>query len=146
MTSLLYDSMDSTKSAPVPDQTSAATMVVSAAVHFDGWDAGYDRHVDFENVSPPDLLLKTSPGDKNAVETSAGSTDFRSIPAADLVEVHRCEFFSHRPLQVPQKPVAHRDVFVPARALRQLQCGADGRRQPAVLAGRQGHESALGLA
>ena len=76
-------------------------MVVSAAMHFDGRDAGYDRHVDFENVSPPDLPLQPRLGNENAVETSAGRTDFRSVPAADLVKVYCCKFFSHRSLQVP---------------------------------------------
>lgn len=76
-------------------------MVECAAMHFDGRDAGNDRHVDFGNVSPPDLPLRSCPGNENAVETSAGRTDFRSIPAAYLVEVHRRELFTRASLQVP---------------------------------------------
>ena len=76
-------------------------MVEMAAMHIDGRDAGYDRHVDFENVPPPDLPLRSQPGNENTVETSAWRTDFRSVPAADLIKVHRRKFFTSASLQVP---------------------------------------------
>lgn len=109
-------------------------MVECAAMHLDGGGTGNDRHVDFRGLSTPDFPLQSSPGNKDAMETSTGRTELRALRTSDLVEVHGREFFTHASLQIPQKSVAYRDVFVPALALRTIECGTYGGSEPVVLA------------
>jgi hypothetical protein len=93
-------------------------MAEVAAMHFDRDLAGDDRHVDFGSLPPPDFPLRSGACQKHAVKTSAERAKRRSLRAPDLVEMHRCEFFSRPTLKMAQESVAHAEVLISACALR----------------------------
>jgi len=119
----------STKPFAIPLLLIAAECAGSAAIDVDRRHTRVDRHIDFEDISPPNLAIHASSGKEDAMKATLRRTKSFSIGTPELVEVDRNELFASRSFQISQIPRSNTYCIVHAEKLRRFERLVNNRRK-----------------